>query len=340
MFFGNSPSDFGFLPPQFKGDVQIFFPTGVANTQWQTWTKPRGVSMVYMIAISGGGGGGGGFTRASNATGGGGGSGSCSGMATLMIPAIFLPDSLKISVGQGGQGGTPAINGNAGFAGVNSYITLGAGVTAGVTIPNVILASGINAPGGGGAGTGAAGGPAGTVPTVATIASVGPMGKLGFWPNTGTAANNGYVGLQGIIGGVQTGAVGGNITAGWNVIPFTPGASGAGINTPAQVGFTGGSISLQAAVDFADGTFTPASNFRAGGIAGTLGVPGGNGNNGIKSLKPFFNTGGTGGGSCDNAAGGNGGDGGIGCGGGGGGAGTTGGRGGNGGPGMVAIICW
>ena len=75
MLFGNSPSDFGFLPPQFKGDVQLFLPTGTAATQWQQWIKPRGVGMVYMIAIGGGGGGGGGFTGASNTTRGGGGDG-------------------------------------------------------------------------------------------------------------------------------------------------------------------------------------------------------------------------------------------------------------------------
>lgn len=334
MLFGDSPSDFGFLPPQFRGDAQIFFPTGTAVTQWQTWIKPRGISMVYMIAISGGGGGGGGFTRATTVAGGGGGSGACSGMATLMMPAIFLPDVLKISVGPGGTGGAAGANGG---AGINSYITLGAGRTAGITIPNVILSSGINAPGGGSAGTGAAGGPAGSIPTVATIATVGPLGKLGFWSNTGTAANNGYVGLVGVIGGAQTGAVGVNITAGWNLIPFTPGASGAGVNT-VGTGFAGGSIALQAATDFADGSF-PAS-ILAGGTAGSGAAVGGNGNNGIRSMKPFLNTGGSGGGSADGQIGGQGGSGGIGCGGGGGGAGTTGGRGGAGGHGMIAIIGW
>jgi hypothetical protein len=330
-----SAIDMGFLPPQFRGDVQLFFPTGNANTLWQTWNKPRGISMIYMIAIAGGGGGGGGFTRATTVAGGGGGSGACSGMATLMMPAIFLPDTLKVSVGPGGAGGAPGANGQ---NGVNSYVTLGAGLTTGITIPNVILASGANAPGGGGAGTGAAAGPAGAVPTVATIGAVGPMGKLGIWPNTGTATNNGYVGLVGVIGGAQTGAAGTNITTGWNVIPFTPGASGAGVNT-AGTGFVGGSITLQAAVDFADGAFSPAA-ILAGGTAGSGAAVGGNGNNGIRSMKPFLHTGGTGGGSADGQIGGNGGMGGIGCGGGGGGAGTTGGRGGNGGDGMVAIICW
>ena len=326
----------GFLPPQFRGDVQLFFPTGTVSTLWQTWTKPRGITMIYMIAISGGGGGGGGFTRATGVAGGGGGSGACSGMATLMMPAIFLPDSLKISVGPGGQGGAA---GTTGGAGTNSYITLGAGLTTGITIPNVILASGATAPGGGAGGSGASGGAAGIAPTVATIAAVGPMGKLGFFPNTGTVGNNGYVGLVGQIGGAQTGAIGTVYSGGWNVLPFTPGASGAGINTAVQGGFLGGTINIVNAVDFADGAFSPPLII-PGGTAGSAILAGGNGGSGIRSMKPFLHTGGAGGGSSDAQIGGIGGAGGIGCGGGGGGAGTTGGRGGNGGDGMVAIICW
>jgi hypothetical protein len=338
MLFGNSPSDFGFLPPQFNGDVQVFFPTGITQTQtqnWQHWTKPRGISMVYMLAIAGGGGGGGGFSGASNTARGGGGSGACSGLATLMMPAIFLPDSLKIMVGAGGQGGAAGV---AGSAGSNSYISVGAGNTTGIATPQVILSSGVNAPGGGGAGTGAAGGTAGTVPSAATIATLGPLGKLGFFPGVITLLGNaGTIGLAGNTGGSQLGGAGTAITAVWNSIPFSQGTSGAGINTPAQTGLSGGSITLQGTtVEHAEGMFTTL----AGGSSGTPVVGGGNGNNGIRSFKPFLHTGGTGGGSSDSYTGGNGGMGGIGCGGGGGGAGTTGGRGGDGGPGMVAIICW
>ena len=51
--------DFFHLPPSQKADVQVFSPTGFANTaQWQTWEKPRGISFVHIVAVSGGCGGG------------------------------------------------------------------------------------------------------------------------------------------------------------------------------------------------------------------------------------------------------------------------------------------
>jgi hypothetical protein len=341
MLYGSSPSDFGFLPPQFNGDVQVYSPTGITQTAtsgWQTWNKPKGISMVYMIAIGGGGGGGGGFGNTTGTTRGGGGGGACSGFATLMMPAIFLPDSLKIMVGMGGQGGAGSTGGaaaSAGNAGSISYVSMGAGLTTGITIPSLILSSGNSQTGGGAAGTGAAGGTGGTVPTVPTIATVGPLGKLGLWPNTGTAANNGYVGVAGSNGGAQTGAIGTALNNVLNVTPLSPGTGGAGINTALQAGFAGGVLNLQATLEFTDNAFGTIQ----GGVAGGI-VNAGNGNRGHNSYKPFINTGGTGGGSADSALGGNGGMGGVGCGGGGGGAGTTGGRGGIGGPGMVAIICW
>lgn len=326
MFYGSS-RDFGFLPSSVNGDVQVFLGNNNAITQWQQWVKPSGVTMVYMILIAGGGGGGGGFSRASAAAGGGGGSGACSGIVTALYPAIFLPDVLKVSVGAGGLGGAA---GQAGGNGTNSYVATGVGLTAGSSIPNIILESGANAPGGGGAGTGAAAGAAGSVPTIATTARNGAMGVFGTHKFT--------VGLVGVIGGAQTGAVGTSITAGWNIIPLTPGASGAGVNT-ASTGFAGGSISLQAAMDLPDGSISPASNIIAGGTAGSASAAG-NGNPGLQYFKPFLMTGGSGGGSSDGSTGGNGGKGGIGCGGGGGGAGVTAGRGGDGGNGMVAIISW
>lgn len=335
MLFGNSPSDLGFLPPQFTGDVQMFFSTGVQATpttnNWQTWVKPRGISMVYMIAIGGGGGGGGGFSGASGAARGGGGGGACSGFTTLMMPAIFLPDSLKIIVGDGGRGGTGS--GVAGTAGGISYISLGAGATTGIVAPNIILASGGTTPAGGGAAGGSSGtAPGGTAATVSTIALTGPFSKLGFFSSTGTAANSGYAGIAGGNGGTATGGTGTSITAG-ATIPLSPGAGGGGINTVGQAGFGGGSINISGTtIDYAEGQFTTI-------------LPGSSGNRidaggGIRSFKPFFQTGAPGGGAVDFSFGGNGGNGGIGCGGGGGGGGTTGGRGGDGGSGMVAIISW
>lgn len=338
MLFGNSPSDFGMLPPQFTGDVQMFLPNGTvasATANWHQWVKPRGTSMVYMICIGGGGGGGGGRTGATNTTRGGGGGGGSAAFTSVIIPAVLLPDVLKISVGVGGQGGAANTNG---LIGDFSYISTGTGLTAGTAIPNLILraAGGGFASAGGAATAGGAGGAGAST----TIAQLGPLGKLGFFTNNGTATSAGYAGIQGSNGGSQNGAIGTGITTTWNVSPLSGGTGGAGINTPAQAGFAGGLLSLQSAVDFADGTFTPAASFRVGGPAGTAIIAGGNGSPGVKSFKPFLNTGGTGGGSSDGAAGGNGGDGGYGCGGGGGGGGTTGGSGGNGGPGLVVIISW
>lgn len=338
MFFGNSPSDFGFLPPSFKGDVQVFTPTGIAPTQtqnWQTWTKPKGTSMVYMMCIGGGGGGGGGFSAATgNARGGGGGGGS-GAITTLLLPAILIPDSLKISVGAGGQGG---ISSSPALSGGPSYISLGSSLTTGISNPNLILRAlgGTN----GGTGTSSQGGSGGAAGNVTTIAVHGPISKLGFFPGNGNALNAGFPGQSGTAGGAQTGANGTAITAVFNVSPLSGGSGGAGVGTTANTGFAGGNISLQAVVSFDDGNFTPSANKITGGSAGNATIIGGNGNAGIKSLKPFLNTGGSGGGSASNQVGGDGGIGGYGCGGGGGGGGTTGGRGGNGGDGLVMIVSW
>ena len=325
MFLGNTPADFGHLPPQFTGDVQTFFPNSItANTYWQHWTKPRGVSMVYMCAVGGGGGGGGGREGATNTARGGGGGGGSGAYATLMVPAIFLPDVLKIQVGHGGQGGAASTNGTAGIA---SGVSFGSGLTAGGSSPNLILR-----------GNGGSAGGAGSLTAGGTFGAAGTVTGFGAIQQFGVSLNNS--GQAGVGGGAHTGNAGSPITSVFASSPLSGGSGGAGINTPAQVGFAGGALGLQSALDFGDGTLTPAAAFRAGGVAGTLGVAGGPGNAGLYSIKPFHNTGGTGGGSCDNAAGGAGGPGGIGCGGGGGGAGTTGGRGGDGGPGIVIIISW
>lgn len=322
--YGNSPSDMGFLSPQFRGDVQMFFANSPNTTSWQQWIKPSGVTMINMFCLGGGGGGGGGQTAA---VAGGGGGGASGAFTSLMIPAIFLPDVLKIIVGAGGQGGATA---TAGTAGANSYITLGAGVTAGTTIPNLLLA----ALGGGAGGTGN-GGAAGVAGITTTIAQLSPLSKLGLFSNTGTAANAGYGGQAGVAGGVGgAGNVGAMVA--WATIPFSGGGGGAGIRTSPATGGAGGAIQLNAAVDFADGTFTPSAGFIPGGLQTA-----GNGNPGLKSQKPFLNTGGSGAGNDITTAGANGGDGGYGCGGGGGsGSSTAGGRGGNGGSGLVVIISW
>lgn len=305
------------IPPKYSGDVRVFFAnTGADLKGFQQWQKPRGASIITILCIAGGGGGGGGFTRIAGAAGGGGGSGACSGITRLQAPAIFFPDVLYIQVGNGGQGGAA---GAAGAAGLNSYVS----TSKSIVLPNIICASGVNAPGGGGGGTGAAGGAAGSVPS---IAATQPTSKWGYWFSD--------VGLVGVIGGPQTGLAGTAVTA-WATIPFSPGASGAGCTT---TNFAGGAVNISGNATLDIG------NQGLYGVGGASLLPGGlssgavDGNAGVNRITPFFCSGGSGGGSNNSGQAGNGGDGGYGSGGGGGGAGATGGRGGNGGSGLVIIV--
>lgn len=310
--------DFFHLPPKYSGDVKVYISnTAIDVKGFQIWQKPKGASLVSMFVIGGGGGGGGGFSRTAGSAGGGGAGGACSGISRFICPAIFLPDTLYIQVGNGGQGGAASSNGG---AGINSYI-LSSKTN---VVPNIIVYSGLVAspPGGGGAGTGATGGTGGTVPGLAISQSTNTWGQ--WFSNQG---------LVGGAGGAQTGAVGTAITA-WGGLPLSPGAGGAGCTT---TDFAGGPQTPTAILDIGSQGYYPSG---AGGI-----VPGGtaagtnvDGNPGINRITPFYNSGGAGGGSNNSGQAGHGGTGGYGCGGGGGGAGTTGGRGGNGGSGIVIIV--
>jgi hypothetical protein len=309
----------------YAGDIQIFTSNSIppATGGQLKWTKPRNVTMCFMITVSGACGGGGGRSGASTTARGGGGGGCSGSIGKLLLPACFLPDVLSVIVGKGGAGG--AAN-TAGTIGTSSTIFTGNSTG----IPNIIITSQGNNQTASGAGTitgGGAGGILGAAPTANTI------GAGNTWSIFG-----GLVGITGSAGGAHTGAVGIDVTAVWNTIAIGAGAGGAGVNT-VNTGFAGGNISLQAALDFAEGSIGPASNIVPGGAAGSAAAAG-DGSPGIQLWKPFYMTGGGGGGSSDGSNGGNGGRGGIGCGGGGGGAGVTGGRGGDGGDGFVIIISW
>jgi hypothetical protein len=147
-------------------------PCTVTNTQWETWQKPRGVSMVQILCIGGGAGGGGGFSAAAGNPRGGGGSGGASGVSRVTIPAFLLPDRLYIQVGAGGQG--VGSGGGTGGSGILSYVA----VAPDTTVSNVIVLSGAAAPTGGGTGTAAAVGAAGVAGTIAVIGSM-PLAGLG-----------------------------------------------------------------------------------------------------------------------------------------------------------------
>lgn len=273
---------------------------------------PKGISMVYILAISAGGGGGGGFTRFSGSAGGGGGGGGTGGVNRVMIPKIFLTDSLIVTVGSGGNGGGAGVSGTTG--GGTSVAVNDSGTEANAQTYLIIGASG---GGGGNPGTGLAGGNGGSAGTAAA-ANLNAKASLGE-----------FVGRAGIAGG-DGNATGAPLAGiyGTGVIPLSAGRGGAGINAASPgTSANGGSISGRGFVQDV-----------AGGVA-----PGGNGQNGMFMMKPFVSLGGTGGASHNASDGGNGGNGGQGSGGGGGGAGTSprpGGTGGRGGDGLVIITCW
>lgn len=305
-------------PGAYRGDVQVFEYTGLAQA-WQTWNKPRGVSMAWFSVLSGAGGGGAGFTRATGLAGGGGGGGASSNMHRFMIPAIFLPDLLCVQVGNGGLGGVPGVNSGNGGNGVNSFVSF----SKTAVLPNIVAYSGVNAPGGGGGGATAAAGAGGTVPTISISQ---PLQQAGASFNT--------VGIVGAAGGAVTGANGTAVSNTWSAVPTGPGAGGGGIATTPN--FSGGSVAATAVADFGvAGKYNTQIAAAGTGTGAAI-----NGSAGLRQWKPFLQSGGAGGATNDSATAGNGGDGGIGSGGGGGGAGATAGNGGNGGPGLVVIICW
>jgi hypothetical protein len=280
--------------------TQIFYQNGI-------WTKPQGISMIYITLISAGGGGGGGQTSITGAAGTGGGGGAMGYLHKLLIPADVVPDSLRVTVGVGGGGGGANTNGTAGgLTRIESYDSNG-------TNTAVIL---LSQNGGGGGSTGAIGGTGGALGATLTTANW-KLFHLGIIVNDVAPTFS--------IGGAGgSSASGTSRTYGTTAsVPYTSGAGGGGKNT-SNVGFNGGDIIITGII--------PTNN---GGVA-----DGGAGGNGFSSLAPFIQIGGSGGAGNGTGTGGAGGNGGIGCGGGGGGAGITGGAGGRGGGGLVIINCW
>ena len=302
-----------FLFPKAEGgaDIQIFnVPATVTNTQWQTYRKPRGKTMLEILCIGGGAGGGGGFTGVAASARGGGGSGGSSAISRVVIPLWMLPDILYTQVGAGGQG-VGSGGGTAG-SGVLSYVSIAPNTTA----SNIIAISGAAAPTGGGTGTAAAVGAAGAAGTIPVIGSM-PLAGLGFFQM--------IAGQIGVAGGAVAGAVG---TA--QSIPTT---------SVLTTGGTGGAGTTSA--DFAGGLWTAiASSWLSEQRPATPAAGSFDGSGGFNLWKPFFSFGGTGGSSSNTGVGGNGGNGGYGSGGGGGGGGTTGGRGGDGGSGIIIMTAW
>ena len=282
--------------PDVSYKTQIFYQNGF-------WIKPQGITMVYITVIGGGAGGGSGSSSALGVIGTGGGGGGGGANVRVLLPADLVHDSLRITVGLGGGGGTvPAGNG------LNGGTTLVQGYYRNDSTGNYIVARALGGNGGISAGTGGSGGGVNAetdAPYIKLSTSFGQAGPSSVSNPTG-------------------GVAGPSITYGTtSAQPTTGGACGGGKNT-SNVGFSGGSVFGAGIVSTIDG-----------GAA-----EGGNGQNGSTSIAPFYQLGGSGGGGSGTGTGGTGGNGAIGCGGGGGGAGVTGGPGGAGGNGIVIINCW
>ena len=297
-------------PPSASADVKIYVGNQTSSTnQWQTWVKPRGKTMLYAFAMGSGAGGGGGFSAAAAARGGGGGGGSAA-YAKCVFPLTLLPDILYLTVPGPSAGGAAGATGSSGVLSlINVYPDNSTDTNA------VLISGGSTVPTGGGGGTGVAAGAAGGAGALKTTQAL--FSSYGF----NSAALAGVVGL---IGGVQTGAVGTSSPFSTSII---------------NMGGPGGAGTTSA--DFAGAGATAISNSYISIIAPAVPAAGSNnGSDGPTLWKPFFSYCGCSGSASNAGIGGNGGNSAPGSGGPGGGGGTTGGSGGTGGPGLIMLIAW
>ena len=304
-------------------DIQYFQGSStVTLRQWQTWRKPRGARWIHLLGVGGGGGGGAGINTTT--TSGSGAGGSSGGQTSVMIPAMFVPDTLYIQAGAGGAGATTS--GGLGTAGIITYVCI-APYTTIAPAGTLLLATG------GTAGTVAAtldtGGGAPAAVAAATIAGMCLAGRGFFILLAGQA---------GAIGSAQ-GNPSVSITPPTTGLMVTGGAGGGG--SFAGAGTAGGNINVIPNMLGTDFFPLPLS----GGTAAVTSTPAGTAGARFISKNSLFNFGGSGGGGATTTAGGlasAGGDGAPGSGGGGGGGmnttNNTIARGGNGGPGFVYII--
>lgn len=257
-------------------NVQAFY--GTAQTtllQWQTWIKPRGSRMLWLIAVGGGGSGGNGTNTAT--TSGGGGGGGSGAQSSVILPSTMVPDILYIQAGRGGKGA--ASSGAAGAAGLPSYISLEPNTSL-VAANTLLFANGGN---GGGGATTTAGGAGGTGGTAATITNM-PLAGRGIYQF--------FAGQTGTAGGAQ-GVAGTNLSLPDNGLMVSGGAGGGG-KTAAT--FTKGGDITGAGF----GEFLPTI---LGGAAAVGSTPAQSGNS-LIARNFIMNYGGSGGGSASETSGG------------------------------------
>lgn len=306
-------------------DVQWFTgPMPTTVIQWQTWRKPRGCKMIYMLAVGGGSSGGCGLN--SGASSGGGAGGGSGAQSSLLIPAAVLPDELFIQAGAGGQQPASLVSAAVGVVGIPTYVCLEP--TSLVAQLTILFANA--GPVTGTAATTTVGGVAGSAAAVATIANM---------PFAGRGLYQFFAGQAGVAGGTSTTAGVDRTLAFQSGIIVTGGSGGGGSSaTPGA----GGQIT-GADTNWASGAIPNITTVAAAASGAT---PAGQGYT-PTPLKFNMFYGGLGGGGASTSGGGNagaGGHGGLGCGGGGAGGcnttNTTLARPGNGGPGFVLIIAF
>ena len=206
-------------------NVQIFRGGDAAVSQNGTrdWVKPQGASFVWFTLIGAGGGGGGSVLESAGPNlwyGGGGASGN---VTNFMCPAFLLPDTLKIKVGNGGNGGALAIEPNDASTGTAGQPTQVFYQQKNGTGYELLIAAGGD-PGTGGSYSTSSNGSGGNANAPD---SGGPMTAAGFYSAT---ANQG-------------GATGGNGTLSPNGITFLNGGIGCYYPNGVSTGYYGYSAS-------------------------------------------------------------------------------------------------
>jgi len=306
--------------------TQVFRVNSSGSTGWESWSKPKNISFIYILCIGSGGGGGGARGNGLNSAGGGGGGGSAA-WSTGIFPAVMLPDTLFVSVGRGGPGGAGGgsnVNGTAGSSGELSYVS----VTPSTSTTSVLMVNGAAAAGGGGGSTSSAAGSLGAAGTIWAYNTSFIFPQLGqITPNDGVA---------GIVGASATATNGGSVT----ITGLVTGGAGGGGASAGGFSANGGAITGLSIIPTVVGGTANSATVIDGGCGLGMNLI----TDGYSSALPLFFTGGSGGASSNTSArvGGRGGDGSYGSGGGGGGGAyaATGGTGGKGGDGLVIITCW
>jgi len=256
----------------------VWFPGQGASsnlTGWRVWTKPRGISMVSILAIGSGGGGGGGASAFSGSTANGGAPGAGAPMAKMLFPAWTLPDELYVLSVSGGAGGSAGADGNNGGA---SLVSVYPSTTAG----NHIISTNNGGRGGFSSGTSqtALAGPA------ATTAPLGQMAATQLFI-AGTSTGFGSAGTTSSVTPVVIcpGGGGGGKTTG-------TGGTGAGYSAIAEtLLFAVPGVTAETGADASSGFIQAGFHYGGCGGGGNNSGVGGRGGNGVA-----WGTGGGGGG--------------------------------------------